>query len=105
MRSSQNNFLIDGVDNNFYGTSNQGFTNQVVQLSPDAAQEFKVETSSDSAEYGRAGGAIANVSVRGGTNQFHGAGWAFLRDTELNATGFIKPLLNQKTARIPHQYG
>ncbi len=53
MRSSQNNFMVDGVDNNFYGTSNQGFTNQVVQLSPDAAQEFKVETSSYSAEYGR----------------------------------------------------
>jgi Carboxypeptidase regulatory-like domain/TonB-dependent Receptor Plug Domain/TonB dependent receptor len=105
MRSSQNNFLIDGVDNNFYGTSNQGFTNQVVQLSPDAAQEFKVETSSYSAEYGRAGGAIVNVSVRGGTNQYHGAVWEFLRNTELNATGFIKPLLNQKPALIQNQYG
>src|SRR5262249_15285479 len=87
MRSSQNNFLIDGVDNNFYGTSNQGFTNQVVQLSPDAAQEFKVETSSYSAEYGRAGGAIVNVSVRSGTNQLHGAVWEYLRNTVLNATG------------------
>src|SRR5262245_26401368 len=105
MRSSQNNFMIDGVDNNFYGTSNQGFTNQVVQLSPDAAQEFKVETSSYSAEYGRAGGAIVNVSVRAGTNQFHGAVWEYLRNTELNATGFFKPLLNQKPVLIQNQYG
>ncbi len=104
MRSSQNNFMIDGVDNNFYGTSNQGFTNQVVQLSPDAVQEFKVETSSYSAEYGRAGGAIINVSVRSGTNQFHGAGWEFLRNTELNATGYFKPLTG-KPALIQNQYG
>ncbi|MEO8657629.1 MAG: TonB-dependent receptor [Bryobacteraceae bacterium] len=105
MRSSQNNFMIDGVDNNFYGTSNQGFTNQVAQLSPDAVQEFKVETSSYSAEYGRAGGAIINVSVKSGTNQFHGAAWEFLRNTELNATGFFKPLLNQKPTLIQNQYG
>jgi hypothetical protein len=105
MRSSQNNFMIDGVDNNFYGTSNQGFTNQVVQLAPDAAQEFKVETSSYSAEYGRAGGAIVNVSVRSGSNEFHGAAWEFLRNTNLNATGFFKPLLNQKPTLIQNQYG
>jgi hypothetical protein len=93
------------VDNNSYGTSNQGFTNQVVQLSPDAAQEFKVETSSYSAEYGRAGGAIINVSVRSGSNQFHGAVWEYLRNTKLNATGFFKPLFNQKPTLIQNQYG
>lgn len=105
MRSSQNNFIIDGVDNNSYGTSNQGFSNQVVQISPDAVQEFKVETSSYSAEFGRAGGAIVNVSVKSGTNQIHGAVYEFLRNTELNATGFFKPLFNQKPALIQNQYG
>jgi hypothetical protein len=64
-----------------------------------------VETSSYSAEYGRAGGAIVNVSVRSGTNQFHGAAWEFLRNTQLNATGFFKPLLNQKPTLIQNQYG
>src|SRR5262245_21531198 len=44
LRSSLNNFVVDGVDNNSYGTSNQGFSNQVVQLSPDAVSEFKVQT-------------------------------------------------------------
>ena len=73
MRSSQNNFVIDGVDNNAYGTSNQGFSNQVVQLSPDAVQEFRLETNNFSAEYGRAGGAVINASIRSGTNQFHGS--------------------------------
>src|SRR5262245_21391351 len=105
MRSSQNNFILDGVDNNFYGTSNQGFTNQVVQLSPDAVQEFRVETSSYSAEYGRAGGAIINVSLRSGSNEFHGAAWEYLRNTALNAVGFFKPVQNVKPVLIQNQYG
>ena len=61
LRSAVNNFLLDGVDNNAYGTSNQGFSNQVVQPSPDAVEEFKVVTNNMSAEYGRTGGATINV--------------------------------------------
>jgi hypothetical protein len=91
LRSTFNNYLIDGVDNNAYGTSNQGFSNQVMQPSPDAIGEFKVVTNNMSAEYGRAAGATINVSYRSGTNKFHGSGWEFLRDTSLNATGFFKP--------------
>src|SRR5688572_14456860 len=44
LRSTFNNFLIDGIDNNAYGTSNQGFSNQVMQPAPDAVAEFKVVT-------------------------------------------------------------
>ena len=73
MRSSLNNFVVDGVDNNAYGTSNQGFSNQVVQLSPDAVQEFRIETTNYSAEFGRAGGGVINASIRSGTNAFHGS--------------------------------
>ena len=58
MRSTYNNFLLDGMDNNAYGTSNQGYSAQLVQLSPDAMAEFKVITSNYSAEYGRVGGAV-----------------------------------------------
>ncbi len=105
MRSSQNNFIVDGVDNNAYGTSNQGFSNQSVQVSPDAVQEFKVETSSYSAEFGRAGGAIVNVSIKSGTNVYHGSAFEFLRNTQLNATGYFKPLQNQKPVLIQNQYG
>ena len=72
MRSTYNNFLLDGVDNNAYSTSNQGFSNQVAQPSPDAVAEFKVITSNFSAEYGRVGGAVVNVVMRSGTNQIHG---------------------------------
>ncbi len=91
LRSPFNNFLIDGVDNNAYGTSNQGFSNQVMQPSPDAIGEFKVVTNNLSAEYGRAAGATINVNYRSGTNAFHGSAWEFNRNTSMNATGFFKP--------------
>ena len=91
LRSTANNFLLDGIDNNYFGTSNQGFSNQVVQPPPDAVAEFRVITNNTSAEFGRAGGAIVNASLRSGTNQFHGAAWEFFRNTQLNAIGFFKP--------------
>src|SRR3954447_7794803 len=97
LRSTFNNFLIDGVDNNAYGTSNQGFSNQVMQPPPDAIGEFKVVTNNMSAEYGRAAGATINVNYRSGTNALHGSGWEFLRDTSMNATGFFKPPTGKPT--------
>lgn len=105
LRSSLNNFLVDGVDNNAYGTSNQGFSNQVVQLNPDAVEEFRVVTNNFSAEYGRAGGAVINASVRSGTNDFHGSAWEFLRNTKLNAVGFFRPSTGVKPVLVQNQFG
>src|ERR1039458_4297522 len=105
LRSQFNNFILDGVDNNAYGTSNQGRSNQVVQLPPDAVQEFKVITNSYSAEYGRVGGAVVNASMRSGTNAYHGTTWEFLRNTDLNAVGFFKPTGGQKPVYIQNQFG
>lgn len=90
-RSVFNNFLMDGVDNNAYGTSNQGFSSQVVQTTPDALAEFKVVTMLPSAEYGRSSGSVINAAFKSGTNGFHGSAWEFLRNTNLNAVGFFKP--------------
>ena len=91
MRSTYNNFLMDGLDNNSYGTSNQNYSSQVVQPSPDAIAEFRVITSNFSSEYGRAGGGIINAVMRSGSNQIHASLWEFLRNTDLNAVGFFKP--------------
>ncbi len=108
LRSTYNNYMLDGVDNNAYGTSNQGFANQVAQPSPDAVAEFKVVTNNYSAEYGRSGGGTITVSMKSGTNKFHGTFYEFLRNTSLNAAGytfgvrsptFVKPGLQQ------NQYG
>src|SRR4051812_30963776 len=104
LRSTYNNYLLDGIDNNAYGTSNQGFANQVAQPSPDAVAEFKVITNNYSAEYGRSGGATIDVAMRSGTNSPHGTVYEFLRNTDLNAVGyifgsrpstFVKPKLQQ----------
>ena len=105
LRSVFNNFLIDGVDNNAYGTSNQGFSNQVMQPSPDAVAEFKVVTNNQSAEYGRAAGATVNVAYRSGTNRFTGSGWEFFRDTALNASNFFRPVTGQKPPLRRNQFG
>jgi hypothetical protein len=104
-RSAFNNFILDGVDNNAYGTSNQGFSNQVVQITPDAVAEYRVATDNYSAEYGRASGAVINASVRSGTNSYHGSAWEFLRNTDLNAVGFFQPTLGVKPVFQQNQFG
>ena len=90
-RSAFNNFLLNGLDNNSYGTSNQGFGNENIPPSPDAVSEFRIETDNYSAEYGRASGAVVNASIRRGTNQFHGRAWDYIRNTDLNAIGPFAP--------------
>jgi len=105
MRSELNNFLLDGIDNNAYGTSNQGFSNQVIQPNPDALAEFRTETNNYSAEYGRAAGAVINASIKSGTNAFHGELWEFNRNTIFNAVGFFKPIGGQKPAFTQNQFG
>ncbi len=110
-RSEFNNFLLDGLDNNAYGTSNQGFSNQTIQPSPDAISEFNVETDNYSAEYGRSAGAVINVSIRSGTNQFHGKAYDYIRNTIFNAIGPFTPPTNlatglpQKPILIRNQFG
>jgi hypothetical protein len=100
LRSTTNNYILDGLDNNYFGTSNQGFANEVVQPPPDAIAEFRVETNNASAQYGRSGGAAIIASLRSGSNQFHGSVWEFIRNTALNANGYFttaagKPRLNR----------
>lgn len=61
-RSMFNNFLLDGMDNNAYGESNQGFDNQIIAIPPDSVAQFSVVTNNESAEYGRSSGATINVA-------------------------------------------
>jgi hypothetical protein len=91
LRSMFNNFLLDGLDNNAYGESNQGFDNQIIAVPPDSVAQFQVVTNNESAEYGRSAGATINVASQSGTNKFHGTIYEFIRNTDLNAAGFFKP--------------
>jgi hypothetical protein len=90
-RSMFNNFLLDGLDNNAYGESNQGFDNQIIAVPPDSVAQFQVVTNNEGAEYGRSSGATINVASNSGTNQFHATLYEFIRNTDLNAAGFFKP--------------
>ena len=90
-RSMFNNFLLDGIDNNAYGESNQGFDNQIIAVPPDSVAQWQVVTNNESAEYGRSSGATINVASQSGTNKFHATLYEFIRNTALNAPGFFKP--------------
>jgi hypothetical protein len=85
-RSLQNNFLLDGVDNNANLGDVLNETAFVIQPSVDAIAEFKVQTNSYSAEFGRGNGAILNAVIKSGTNRLHGDVYEFLRNEKLDAT-------------------
>ena len=85
-RSSSNNFLVDGVDNNNYVSGAVA-----MQPSIDSIQEFEVQTNTFTAEYGRNSGAIVNLVTRSGTNDLHGSLFEFLRNNALDARNFFDP--------------
>ncbi len=105
LRSPFNNYLLDGLDNNAYGTSNQGFSNQVIQPSPDSLAEFQVVTNNESAEYGRGAGATINVAYASGTNKLHATAYEFLRNSAFNGIGFFKPSDGRKPQFNRNQFG
>jgi hypothetical protein len=88
-RVSQNNFLLDGVDNN---SNMQDFLNgatYAVRPPPDALAEFKVESSDYSAELGRSTGSAINASLKSGSNQFHGSLWEYFTSDKMNALDYF----------------
>lgn len=80
-----NNYTLDGADNNSFSTNLQERSPQVVQPPVDALQEFKVQTRTYSAEFGKAAGAVVNASVKSGTNGYRGSAFDFFRDEAFNA--------------------
>ncbi len=94
IRPYQNSFLLDGIDNN---SLSEDLTNQASYVygpSPDAIAEFKVQTNSMSAEFGRSGGAVMNVNIKSGTNGYHGSAFEFLRNQALDARNFFAGNVN-----------
>jgi hypothetical protein len=99
-RSMFNNFLLDGMDNNAYGESNQGFDNQIIAVPPDSVAQFSIVTNNESAEYGRSSAATINVASASGSNHYHATLYEFLRNTDLNADGFFKPSVVSNTGTV-----
>ncbi|MFZ1945811.1 MAG: carboxypeptidase regulatory-like domain-containing protein [Acidobacteriaceae bacterium] len=101
-RVSQNDFILDGVDNN---SNMQDFLNgatYAVRPPPDALAEFKVESSDYSAELGHSTGAAVNASIKSGTNQFHGSLWEYFRNDRMAAIDYFN---SSRTAYHLNQFG
>ena len=87
--SLQNNFLLDGVDNNSYDENMSSRSAQVVSPSVEALSEFKVQTHTYDVSFGRNAGSVINATIKSGTNELHGAAWEFLRNKDFDANDFF----------------
>ena len=109
LRSVDNNFIVDGIDNNdsYYGQSvinGSGVQGTPATILPiDSIQEFNDE-SNPNAEYGWKPGAIVNVGLKSGTNDLHGTAYDFERNAAFDARNFFNPSPNMKALRL-HQFG
>ncbi len=101
-RERNNNFLLDGVDNN--DTSVPGLLRGIVKLNPDATEEFRVITNNFMPEYGRNNGAIVDIVTKSGTNQFHGSAYWFGRYNALGARDFFNHLNGDGTVQPMNPY-
>jgi hypothetical protein len=94
-QSQQSNYLVNGTDTNDIALNTPGLL-----PSPDAIQEFNLISSTINPEYGRNSGGIVNAVIKNGTNQYHGSGFDYYRDTFLNARNFftvgdLQPVFHQ----------
>jgi hypothetical protein len=99
--ANQSATYFDGVP------ANAGVGNLTVLVpSPDVVSEFRVQTSSNSAEFGRYAGGVINIASKSGTNQFHGSAYEFIRNRVLNANTFFANANNTgKPAFTQNQFG
>jgi hypothetical protein len=89
VHSLQNNFILDGIDNNTFSENAQELSTEASHPSVDTIAEFNVITNPYSAEYGRSPGAVVSVNTKSGTNAFHGLGYEYLRNNYFDANDFF----------------
>jgi hypothetical protein len=94
-REQENNFLLDGMDNNQPDNNDVGYV-----PSPEAVQEFNLITGSAPADFGNYLGGVVNVSIKSGTNDYHGSLFDYLRRGGLNANSW-----QNNTACLPNGSG
>jgi hypothetical protein len=104
-RAIQNSYLLDGVENKNRILGFDRGVAQIVQPVLDAIQEFKVQTSTFSAEFGQAAGGVVNVTLRSGTNDLHGSAFEFFRNSKLDALPYFQPSAGGRPAFLQNQFG
>src|SRR5437660_3803101 len=101
-QSNANLWTVDGVNNMDVGSN----ATLLIFPSIDSIQEFRVERNSFSAEYGQAQGAVINLITKGGSNEFHGGGFEFLRSDKLNSIDYLLHKNGQPKAKLKYNnYG
>src|SRR5579875_1161916 len=106
VHSLQNNFILDGIDNNTFSENVQELSTEASHPSVDVISQFNVITSPYSAEYGRSPGAVVSVNTRSGTNKFHGLGYEYVRNQKFDANDFISDLNHlKKPENNQNQFG
>jgi hypothetical protein len=104
-RRTQNDYLLDGMDDNVAIADLVNQAQFVVLPPPDALREFTVQTSDYSAEFGHAAGAVLNVTTKSGSNAFHGDLWEFLRNDFFDAKDYFVLSTQRKPEFRQNQFG
>ena len=89
IHSLQNNFLLDGIDNNTFSENVQELSTEASHPSVDVIEQFNVITNPYSAEYGRSPGAVVSVNTRAGSNRFRGLAFEYIRNNYFDANDFF----------------
>jgi len=95
-RGDTNEILLDGTPDTMPEGSTGGFRAVAIFPTVEGMEEFKVQTNSMQAEYGGSGGGIVNIVTKSGTNQYHGAGFDFLRNSVMDSNGYFS-----NASRVP----
>ena len=104
--SLQNNFILDGIDNNTFSENVQELSTQAARPSVDVIAEFKLISNPYTAEYGRSPGAVVDVTTRGGSNNPHGLLFEYLRNRVFDANDFFSNKSGlPKPANVQNQFG
>ncbi|HKF49947.1 MAG TPA: carboxypeptidase regulatory-like domain-containing protein [Terracidiphilus sp.] len=106
VHSLQNNFILDGIDNNTFSENVQELSTEAAHPSVDVIAQFNVITNPYSAEYGRAPGAVVSVNTNSGTNAYHGTAYEYVRNQYFDAFDyFSKQTLAKKAQDNQNQFG
>jgi outer membrane receptor protein involved in Fe transport len=106
VHSLQNNFILDGIDNNTFSENVQELSTEATHPSVDVISQFNVITSPYSSEYGRSPGAVVSVNTHSGSNNLHGAAYEYLRNQYFDSFDyFTKQTTNVKPENNQNQFG
>jgi hypothetical protein len=104
-RRTQNDYLLDGMDNNVAIADLVNQSQFAVLPPPDALREFTVQTSDYSAEFGHSAGAVLNMTTKSGSNSLHGNVWEFLRNDYFDAKDYFVLSSQRKPEFRQNQFG